>query len=263
MNPLSFFTASLREIRAGFRLLQVLALIAGGIAIVRMLFPVWSAPTRRRVKQAWAARLVSALGVRIDAIGSACVSGLAVSNHISWLDVFVINAITPTTFVCKDDVRGWPAIGWLVEHTGTLFIARGSRVAAARSAEAMAARLQAGERVALFPEGTTTGGEQLLPFRTALFEAAVSGQVGVQAAAIRYVDAAGESSRAPAYDGDISFVQSLLTIARSSGLRAEIKHLPPQPAGLARREYCQRSETQIAQALGTTATQPRPDALAA
>lgn len=244
---------ALREIRAVFRLLQVALLIAGGLLTVRLLFPLLGTKPRQRIKQAWAARVVAALGVRIELDGEPLAAGLAVCNHISWLDVFVIDAVSPTTFVCKDDVRAWPVIGWLVEHTGTLFIARGSRAAAARSAQAMSARLTRGERVAIFPEGTTTSGEHLLPFRAALFEAAPESGARVQPLALRYVDAGGQHTRAAAYDGDLSFGQSLLRIARSSGLRAQLTHLDALPGGLDRRELCRQAESRIAATLNLEA----------
>jgi 1-acyl-sn-glycerol-3-phosphate acyltransferase len=246
MSPSSIALATLRDIRAAFRLVQVALLIVGGIATARLLFPHWSAERCKRIKQAWSRRLVASLGVRIESTGEPATHGLVVSNHISWLDVFVINAITPTTFVCKEDVRHWPAIGDLVAYTGTLFIERGSRTAAARSAHAMTARLRSGERVAIFPEGTTTGGNQLLPFKPALFEAAASAHAPVQALTLRYTDKHGAHSRATAYDGDISFGQSLVTIARSSGLKVHIDHLAPQAAGLDRREHCRCAEQSIA-----------------
>lgn len=240
----------LRELRCAIRLTRVGLMILAGIAIVRLLFPFWSPQTRRRVKQRWAGLLVASLGIRLSAHGQASPDGLVVSNHISWLDVFVINAVAPTTFVCKADVRDWPGIGWLVEHTGTLFIDRNSRSAAARSAQEMSARLQQGERIAIFPEGTTTGGEQLLPFKPALFESAAASAVGVQPVAIRYTDAQGRRSRAPAYDGDISFAASLLALGRAHQLTATLTHLPSLPSGLDRREYSQRSGHVIAAALG-------------
>lgn len=240
-----------RTLRSLWRIAQVVLLVLAGIAIVRMLFPHWSPLRRRQVKQAWAARLVATLGVRIESAGEAFPEqALIVSNHVSWLDVFVINALTPATFVCKDDVKHWPAIGWLVAHTGTLFIERGSRAAAARSAQAIAERLQAGERVAIFPEGTTTQGLHLLPFRAALFEAALGAGCAVQPLALRYLDETGKPSIAPAYDGDVSFGQSMLSIARSTGLRARLQVLPALPPTADRRALALHSETAIATALG-------------
>lgn len=255
----------LREIRTAFRLAQVAALILGGMLTLQMLFPVCTISMRRRIKQAWAARLVRALGVSIDSSGQPTQHGLVVSNHISWLDVFVINAITPTTFVCKDDVRNWPAIGWLVAHAGTLFIARGSRSAAARSALAMAERLRNGERVAIFPEGTTTDGRRMLPFKSALFEAAPSSRADVQPVAIRYEDHQGQPSPAPVYDGDISFIESLFAIARADGLYARVGHLTVLPGSLDRRSLSYQAEQAIAAELGLNAEacMEIPQALAA
>lgn len=242
----------LRDLRALWRLLQVAALIGGGIVTVRGLFPWLSPQLRQRIKQAWAARLVCTLGVRIESRGGELPPGsLIVSNHISWLDVFIINALAPTTFVCKDDVKHWPAIGWLVEHTETLFIERGNRAAAARSAQAMAERLRQGERVAVFPEGTSTPGNHMLPFRAALFEAALSAEAAVQPLALRYTDAAGKTSLAAAYYGEISFIESLLSIARSPRVHARLEVLPTlAPEQQERRSLAKQSEAAIADALG-------------
>lgn len=250
-----------RELRALLRLIGVFTLIGGGLLIARLLFPRWAPARCWRVKQGWAGLLLRVLGVRLQASASVPpTAALLVSNHISWLDVFVINALTPSHFVCKDDVREWPAIGALVALTGTLFIARGSRAAAARSADAIAARLAAGDRVAVFPEGTTTHGERLLPFRGALFQSAVDAGVAVQPLALRYEDARGQPSLAPAYDGDISFWQCLRAITRASGLHARLTVLPAIAPGVARRELASQAEAVIADSLGLLRPQPESQA---
>ncbi|NSL53772.1 lysophospholipid acyltransferase family protein [Uliginosibacterium aquaticum] len=249
----SAFTAPFRALRTTWRLTQVVILVLGGLLIVRFFFPFWSASHQRRVKQLWAAFLVDSLGVTLEApMEEIPPQSLVVCNHISWLDVFVINAVAPTTFVCKDDVRAWPALGWLVAHTGTLFIERGNRAAAARSAAAMAQRLREGERIAVFPEGTTTQGHAMLPFRPALFEAAVEAASGVQPLGLRYLGRHDELSLAPAYDGDISFGASMLAIASASGLRARLQVLSPLEPSKSRRELASQSEQIIACALGFT-----------
>jgi 1-acyl-sn-glycerol-3-phosphate acyltransferase len=242
-----------REIRAAWRLTQLAWLLAWGFAIIRFAFPRWPEHRCRAVKQAWAGKLLDALGVQPGQTIAELPSGsLIVSNHISWLDVFVINAITPSCFVCKDDVKGWPFIGRLVAHSGTLFIERGSRSAAARSAQAIATRLSAQEHVAIFPEGTTTQGTSILPFQAALFQAALDARVPVQPVALRYVDAHGAPSFAPAYSGDTGFGESLLAIARASGLRAELHWLEKLPPQHERRELTRQAEAAISKALGLT-----------
>ena len=179
---------------------------------------------------------------------------MLVSNHISWLDIFVINALTPAAFVSKDDVKGWPLIGWLCARTETIFLERGSRAAAQRTREAMLAELGSGAHVAVFPEGTTTAGDRVLPFHAALFQGAIDAAVPVVPLALRYVDAAGRSSRAPAYDGEVTLGQCLLAIARAGGLTAELRILAPLDGASAdRRHLASRCHHAIAWHLGHAA----------
>jgi len=192
------------------------------------------------------------LGLRLDKVGSGgTVRGLLVANHISWLDIYVINALAPAAFVAKDDVRGWPLIGWLCANTETIFIARGSRAATQETRERIVDQLRAGTPVAVFPEGTTTGGERLLPFHGALFQGAIDAGAPVVPLALRYVDCDGNPSRAPAYDGDITLWQSLLAIARAGGLTAQLRVLAPlSSADTDRRHLAAHSHRAIAYHLG-------------
>lgn len=82
-------------------------------------------------------------------------AGLLVANHVSWLDIFALNAVRPMYFVAKNEVAGWPGIGWLARATGTVFISRDRAVASAQAAR-LGARLRAGDRLMLFPEGTSS-----------------------------------------------------------------------------------------------------------
>jgi 1-acyl-sn-glycerol-3-phosphate acyltransferase len=192
------------------------------------------------------------LGLRLDKVGSGgTVRGMLVANHISWLDIYVINTLVPAAFVAKDDVRDWPLIGWLCANTDTIFLARGSRAAAQDARERIVAGLRAGTPVAVFPEGTTTGGERLLPFHGALFQGAIDAGAPVVPLALRYLAPDGLPSRAPAYDGDITLWQSLLAIARADGLTAQLRVLAPLPsADLDRRHLAARCHRSIAFHLG-------------
>ena len=176
---------------------------------------------------------------------------MLVANHISWLDIFVINAVAPTAFVSKDEVRDWPLIGWLCAHTETIFLARGSRAAAQQTRETIVAALRQGTHVAVFPEGTTTDGGRLLPFHGALFQSAIDAGVPVVPLALRYVAADGTSSRAPAYDGDVTLWECLRAIVRTGGLRAQLRVLAPLSSGdTDRRHLAARSHRAIAFHLG-------------
>ena len=96
--------------------------------------------------------------------------GAYVANHVSWLDIFVLNAGKPLYFVAKSEVAGWPGIGWLARGTGTVFIARDPRQAASQT-RLFEDRLRAGHRLLFFPEGTSTDGRRVLPFKSTLFQA--------------------------------------------------------------------------------------------
>ena len=219
---------------------------------------------RRALKRRWSRQLLETLGIRlkVSARGTAWpghlgdmrtawpARGLVVCNHISWLDIYVINALTPAAFVAKDDVQHWPLIGWLCAHTETIFLARGSRAAAQRTREAMLEHLD-DVHVAVFPEGTTTGGDRVLSFHAALFQSAIDAGVPVLPLALRYADANGNPSRAPAYDGDITMWQCLRTIAQSGGLKADLRVLEAiDSAALNRRDLSRHCQESIAWHLG-------------
>lgn len=142
-------------------------------------------------------------------------SGALVANHASWLDIFVLNALSRIYFVSKAEVAGWPAIGWLARATGTLFIERDPKQARAQ-AQQMEDRLRAGHRLLFFPEGTSTDGLRVLPFKPTLF-AAFFGQnqppgLQVQPVSVSYHAPAGAPARLYAWWGDMDFGSHLLTV---------------------------------------------------
>jgi 1-acyl-sn-glycerol-3-phosphate acyltransferase len=216
------------EARAAFRLARVGLHLLWGTATVATVYPWAGLALRRALKRHWSRQLVGMLGVKVGAGGTAPIPpGLLVSNHVSWLDIYVINALAPAAFVSKEDVKHWPLIGWLCARTETIFLERGSRAAAQRTRETMIACLRDGAYVAVFPEGTTTDGSKLLSFHAALFQSAIDAGTPVVPLALRYVDAVGWPSRAPAYDGDVTLWECLRAIARAEGLTARIEVLAP------------------------------------
>lgn len=239
------------EVRAAFRLTRVGLHLVWGVAMVALVYPWIDLRLKRWLKQCWSRQLLEILGVRLSVNRETSLpGGLLVSNHISWLDIFVINALAPAAFVAKDDVKRWPLIGWLCAHTETIFLKRGSRAAAQRTREEISDRLRAGGPVAVFPEGTTSRGGRVLPFHAALFQSAIDAAAPVVPLMLRYVDRRGHPSRAPAYDGEITLWQSLWAIARTSGLTAELCVLPPIAAQTAtRRALAERCHDAIARCL--------------
>ncbi len=216
---------SLPSLIARLRLLPVGLHLIYGALLVALLFRFGGALWRQRLKRAWSRQLLTLLGIRLESGAgelAAIEGGLLVSNHISFIDIYVINALLPSGFVAKSDVAQWPLIGWLARHNDTVFIERGSRKAAHLTHQHMRAALGAGRRLAIFPEGTTTAGDTLLPFHAALFQSAIDAAVPVHAIALSYHDHAGTRCAAPAYIADISLLDCLLSILQTRGLVARV-----------------------------------------
>jgi 1-acyl-sn-glycerol-3-phosphate acyltransferase len=243
----------MRFLPAHHRLLLVGLHLLFGALQVALLFPLGGEPLRQRLKQTWSHQLVRLLGIRIEAPGDNLAGleyGLLVGNHISFIDIFVINALLPSAFVAKSEVAQWPLIGWLARRSGTVFIERGSRKAAHLTHLHMLQALAAGRRLAIFPEGTTTAGDGVLPFHGALFQSAIDAGVPVHAIAISYHGSDGTRSRAPAYIDDIGLLECLTSVLKAGGLVARVTHAtsfsPPLPD---RRHLAHRAHQAIATAL--------------
>lgn len=128
----------------------------------------------RRTLPHWYHRLVCRLlGLRVHVSGSLPASGpvLLVSNHISWLDIPVLSSVMPLSFVAKKEVSTWPFISLLAKLQRTLFVDRTRRTAVAQTTSAISGRLENRERILLFAEGTSSDGNQVLPFKSSLFAA--------------------------------------------------------------------------------------------
>ncbi len=165
----------MRSAVALWRLLRAVAHVLHGMVVMRR-FPKLDAAGRHGCIRWWSVGLLKSVGMAIEVSGTARPGAtLMVANHVSWIDIAAIHAAAPhARFVSKADVLAWPLLGWLIRGAGTLFIERESKRDALRVVHAMAAALQAGDTVAVFPEGTTGAGPELLPFHANLLQAAVA-----------------------------------------------------------------------------------------
>lgn len=141
--------------------------------------------------------------------------GAVVANHSSWLDIFALNARKRIYFVAKSEVAGWAGIGWLARATGTLFINRAAREARAQAA-LFEARLKAGHKLLFFPEGTSTDGLRVLPFKSTLFAAFFRGELRdfmhVQPVTVIYHAPTGADARFYGWWGGMEFAPHLLKV---------------------------------------------------
>jgi 1-acyl-sn-glycerol-3-phosphate acyltransferase len=158
----------MRGLVATWRLLRLAPHVLHGLWIVKRRFDLLPAAERHQLIQWWSAKTLRILGIELKVQGTALATGhLLVANHVSWLDIAGVHAVLPQArFVSKADVKHWPLVGALVEGVGTLFIERTSKRDALRVVHQTAAALQAGDCVAVFPEGTTGAGPELLPLPT-------------------------------------------------------------------------------------------------
>ena len=238
--------------KLAFRKARLVAHLLHGMWTVATRFPRASADERLELNRAWSLKMLRLCGmrlvvhnddVRLDA------GALVVSNHISWIDIYVINAWRPTPFVSKAEIRHWPVVGWLAEQLGTVFIQREKRSDAKRIMHELADRLNAGELMCVFPEGTTTDGRSMLPFHANMFQAAVSASRPVQPICIMYEDADGRQSTAPAYIDDLTLAQSLNALLRGGPLTAHVYVGAPLAPGADRRLLAAEAEASIRSAL--------------
>lgn len=204
-----------------------------GLLTILFRFPRLSQEQKEIRVQVWSREMLARLGIRLVVKGTPAEQGpmLLVANHISWLDITSLHAARYCRFVSKADVKKWPLIGALASGVGTLFIERESRRDAMRVVHHMAGSLRAGDVLAVFPEGTTSDGVQLLPFHANLLQAAITAQAPVQPVALQFLDThSGQRSLAPCYVGDDTLLGSVWRTVRSKGITVQIVFGEPQAA---------------------------------
>jgi 1-acyl-sn-glycerol-3-phosphate acyltransferase len=209
------------------RLARVLLHLFEGLATCALAFPFVRAARRAALVRSWSRRLLDICRVRVSVAGVPLEHALLVANHVSWLDIFLINAMAPSRFVAKAEIRAWPVLGWLAAQAGTVFLARGQRRDLRATFQGIVDQLKAGARVAFFPEGTTAAQGSLLPFHANLFEAAIDAAVPLQPLALAYLDEGGRYHAGVDFSGDISFATSMLTILKGPPVHAHLIWLAP------------------------------------
>jgi lyso-ornithine lipid O-acyltransferase len=150
---------------------------------------VWLGSARARTLPMHYHRLVARiLGIRIALTGTLPQQGplLIAANHVSWLDIVVLSAVAPVSFIAKKEVKGWPFFGALARLQRSVFVDRGSRRKTGHVRDEIGARLAAGDMLVLFSEGTSGDGASVLPFKTSLFAAAETGAIQVQPVTLAY-----------------------------------------------------------------------------
>jgi 1-acyl-sn-glycerol-3-phosphate acyltransferase len=216
----------------------------------------WALDQRRELVRWWTRVLLRILGVQVRCDGTPNPGRtLLVANHISWLDIPCLLACTDVVFVAKSEVARWPLIGILAGHIGTIFLERGRGANA--TVQTMAAALRRDGRVAVFPEGTSTGGQRVLPFYPRLFQAAIDTAAPVQAVAIRYPHAQEIHPHVP-FIGNDNFLGHLWRLLGEPEIQASLAFSAPLSSeNRPRSVLAVRTRTQILAAL-PIASKPAP-----
>ncbi|MAV91790.1 MAG: 1-acyl-sn-glycerol-3-phosphate acyltransferase [Bdellovibrionaceae bacterium] len=160
------------------------------------------------------------------------VARLMVGNHMSYLDVLILSALYPTSFVTSQEIRETPGLGFLCEWAGCLFVERRNRENLSKEVSDITQALQAGQTVTIFPEATSTNGVEILRFRTPLFQASVDAGVQVQSFCLNYVEIDGKPFSERNRDfvcwyGDMDFLPHLWSLCRRTQVLAEVSFLNP------------------------------------
>ena len=231
--------------------------------LLAAIYPHLNQTGQRRILKSWSRQLLTILNIGIQIEGQQLARGesgcLMVANHVSWLDIFVLNAIHPSRFIAKSEVRDWPIFGWLSRRIGTIFIERAMRQDASRISRHVSLLLKQGACIGLFPEGTTTDGKQVGHFHSALIQPSIDAGIRLCPVALRYQNRDGGVEIAAAFVGDMTLAQSIWQILRCPQHNALVVFAPALMTDNANRRVLARSaQDAIAQVLRTLGTTRQP-----
>ena len=236
-------------------ILQIIAHVFKGCFILLLLFPWFKVGQRHRSIRHWCKQLLDLFKMRLHVIGAEHLMDdhyLMVANHISWIDIHVINAFKPHYFVAKSEVASWPIFGWMAKQLGTLFIERGKSSSIRNMVQEIASQLNQ-KAICIFPEGTSTDGKQVAPFKSNLFEAAIVANAPVYSLAIQYFDlGTGKKTTATAFIGDMGLLDSIWNLICSPPICAEIRISVKLPALNDRKALAELSQSLITAQLRDT-----------
>ena len=194
------------------------------IALLEITFiPTKTNASRARWLHRWCRFASRVLGLSLASKGAVPNTGLLVCNHLSYLDVIALSALVPCAFVAKQEVRAWPLFGWLARAAGTIFVDRNRRSATARDVDQVQEALDSGLLVVLFPEGTSTDGSTVLPFKSSMLQGAVQSQIPIAAAGLDYRLNHGSVADEVCYWRDMTLLPHLLNLFGKPVINAEVR----------------------------------------
>lgn len=234
------------------RSIRLLGKLSEAFVLVWLVFPHIGTSRHDGIIERWCRDVLDILDIRVFVQGQMppgrMRSVLFVANHISWMDILLVNASQRVRFVAKEEVRSWPLIGWIAARTGTLFLKRTSTHQLARVMKSTAASLRHGDCIAIFPEGTTTDGRSVQAFHSGLFQSAIEAQALIRPVGISYHRDDGSIDTDIAFLGSQSLVSSILNVLTRPTTQVRLSFTNPidSSAGDRRRlaDSCQKAVEQ-------------------
>jgi 1-acyl-sn-glycerol-3-phosphate acyltransferase len=220
-----------------------------------LIMPSATARQRNWIVSHWSRTLLNILNIEVVAYGNLpdqdVVKTMFIGNHISWVDIHALNSVRAVRFIAKSDLKSWPVFGWLAKKCNTLFIEREQKKDAVRVIEEATASLMRGDCLCYFPEGTTTDGTTLLPFKGSLMQAPINAGATIWPFAIYYPNIDGSANTEMAFAGETTLVESILQIVSLSSPKVVMTFLAKiSPHGHERRGLTIAARHVIANQLG-------------
>lgn len=244
------------KLRQVYKSLLIIVLFAVGIVLAGIIFPIinYTLHTNRAkdncntLKRWWLIWFAKILNLKLSFKGKISKTpALVISNHISWVDIVVLGHLIPGYFVSKSDVLNWPIIGYLARQGGTVFIRRGDKQQVRNTTEKMLWLLKQNRSILAFPEGTTSVGDQILPFHSSLFQPAVLAKSNIQPMLIQYE---GQAKALAPFIGEDEFVTHLFRILALPKIEVSLTILPMvQTVNRKRTELTELTRNQICDSL--------------
>ena len=211
-------------------MIRILAHFVVGLLIVASIWSFSQQKTRTKLTKWWCQKLLRCFGITLITHGkqpdAATSNTMFIANHVSWIDIYALNSVTPLQFIAKSDINQWPIVGYLVRKSGTIFINRDSRKDTARIVDTTAEALSQGGNVGFFPEGTTTDGTSLSHFKSSIVQAAINAKSTLFPVAIRYPLPNGGCNTDIAYAGDMTMGESMMNTIKQKNSIVELHFLP-------------------------------------
>jgi 1-acyl-sn-glycerol-3-phosphate acyltransferase len=202
-----------------------------GIIVTGIILPRLDQQQRNRAISRWSASLLNLLNIRVIAEGvipqQALRNTMFVANHVSWVDIHALNSVHTTRFIAKSEIRQWPVFGFFAARVNTLFIDREKRHEAGKIVDTTKMALQAGDCICFFPEGTTTDGTEIKPFKGSLLQAAIEANSEVRPFSIHYPDAEDGINTEMSYWGEMSLIESMRNVIRQRQATVVLRFAEP------------------------------------